>query len=326
MKEVKITNKEQHQRLDKFLLKYLNKASKGFVYKMLRKKRIKYNGKKAEGNEILKEGDCLQFYLSEETMYGFMQEKTLHKAKRHFGIIYENDDLLVVSKPAGLLVHPEKEGENETLIDQILYYLYEKGQYQPCKESAFTPAICNRLDRNTSGIIIAGKNLKAVQAVNEAIAKGKIEKYYMVLVKGNVSTEEKMVSYLKKDDMANKVALYQKDGEGRKKIVTKYKPIAKAKDMTLLEVELLTGRSHQIRAQMQAIGHPVAGDRKYGNNEWNKMFAEKFALSNQFLHAYCMVWRQKEGDLAYLAQKQWTAPLPKQLQAIYDFYFKPSKE
>ncbi len=324
MKEINITNQQQNQRLDKFLLKYFNKASKGFVYKMLRKKRIKYNGKKAEGSEILKEGDCLQFYISEETMEGFMEEKSLHKAQRHFAIVYEDCDLLVVSKPAGLLVHPQRAGEKETLIDQILYYLYEKGEYIPSKENTFTPAICNRLDRNTSGIVIAGKNLKTVQAVNEAIAKGKIKKYYMVLVKGIVSKQSEMVSYLQKDAVRNQVALYQKEAEGRKKIVTKYRPIAQAEGMTLLEVELITGRSHQIRGQMQAMGHPVAGDRKYGDSQWNKLFAEKFGLSAQFLHAYGVLWQQTKKDGTVFTQKQWMAPLPKQLQAIYDFYFKQS--
>ena len=174
MKEIKITEQEQNQRLDKFLMKYFHKAPKSFLYKMLRKKRIKYNGKKGEGNEILQQGDTLQLYLSEETMQNFMEQRTIVQAERHFNVIYEDDNLLVVSKPAGLLVHPQKREDKETLIDQILYYLYQKGQFT--ENSIFSPAICNRLDRKTSGIIIAVKNLKAVQAVNEAISKRKVKK------------------------------------------------------------------------------------------------------------------------------------------------------
>ena len=316
MKEIKITKQEQNQRLDKFLMRYFNKAPKGFIYKMLRKKRIKYNGKKGEGNEMLQKGDSLQFYLSEETIQNFIEQKTVYKAERHFAILYEDDDLLVVSKPAGLLVHPQKNDDKETLIDQILYYLYPEGQF------SFAPAICNRLDRNTSGIVIAGKNLKAVQAVNEAIAKRKIKKDYMALVKGKIEKSGEIVSYFKKDGEKNKVMLYDDEIEGTKKMITKYKPIANAENVTLLQIDLITGRSHQIRAQMQKIGHCIVGDRKYGDETYNAYFAKKFALTNQFLHAYRMVWEQKEGELAHLAGKEWIAPLPKTLQKIYDFYFK----
>ena len=171
MKEIKISEKEENQRLDKFLLKYFNKAPKSFVYKMLRKKRIKLNGAKAEGSEIITNGDVLSMYLSEETMDSFMEAKTVNKAQRHFGIVYEDDNILIVSKPAGLLTHPQSPQDKETLIDQILYYLHEKGEYSADKEASFTPAVCNRLDRNTGGIVIAGKNLQTVQAVNKAIAQ-----------------------------------------------------------------------------------------------------------------------------------------------------------
>ena len=321
MKQIAITEQEQNQRLDKFLLKYFNKAPKSFIYKMLRKKRIKYNGKKGEGNEILKKGDCLQLYLLEETIESFMEQKAVYRVQRQFHIVYEDDDLLVVNKPAGLIVHPQKSDDKNTLIDQILYYLYEKGEYIPAKNSTFTPAICNRLDRNTSGIVIAGKNLKAVQAVNDAIAQRKVNKYYIALVKGNITKSDEVVSYLKKEEQKNQVILYDSDREYSKKIITKYKPIANTENMTLLEIDLQTGRSHQIRAQMQKIGHCIAGDRKYGEQQWNMQF-RKFGLTNQFLHAYRVVWQQKEGALAHLAGKEWIAPLPETLQEIYDFYFK----
>lgn len=320
MKEIKITKNEENQRLDKFLLKYMNKASKGFLYKMLRKKRIKYNGGRAEGSELLHAGDTLQLYLAEETIASFMEEKTVPEAKRHFGIVYEDDDILVVSKPAGLLTHPEKSSDTDTLIDQILYYLYQKGQYLPDAESSFTPALCNRLDRNTSGIVIAGKTLKGLQAVNETIRSHKLDKYYLTLVAGEVKEVGEIDVFLTKDQDKNQVRLSRREGSGMRS-VTKYRPIAHAKGYTLLEILLVTGKTHQIRAHMQAIGHPVVGDRKYGSEHSNRMFREQYALSNQFLHALRIEWKDPAGALGYLAGKEMTAPLPKTLQEICDGLF-----
>ncbi|MGN1231084.1 MAG: RluA family pseudouridine synthase, partial [Anaerotignum sp.] len=315
MKEIRITKNEENQRLDKFLLKYMNKASKGFLYKMLRKKRIKYNGGRAEGSELLKAGDTLQLYLAEETIQSFMEEKTVAEAKRHFAIVYEDDDILVVSKPAGLLTHPEKSSDKDTLIDQVLYYLYQKGQYLPEADSSFTPALCNRLDRNTSGIVIAGKTLKGVQAVNEAIRSRKLDKYYLTLVAGELREPGEITAYLTKDEEKNQVRISKREGSGAR-TVTKYRPLAHAKGYTLLEIHLITGKTHQIRAHMQSIGHPVVGDRKYGSEHSNQKFREEYALSNQFLHAIRVEWKEKDGPLGYLYGKEMTAPLPKVLQEI----------
>ena len=298
----------------------MNKASKGFLYKMLRKKRIKYNGGRAEGSELLKAGDTLQLYLAEETISSFMEEKTVAEAKRHFAIVYEDDDILVVSKPAGLLTHPEKSSDKDTLIDQILYYLYQKGQYLPEADSSFTPALCNRLDRNTSGIVIAGKTLKGVQAVNETIRSHKLDKYYLTLVAGEIREAGEITAYLTKDEEKNQVRISKREGSG-KKTMTKYRPLAYAKGYTLLEIHLITGKTHQIRAHMQSIGHPVVGDRKYGSEHSNQKFREEYALSNQFLHAIRVEWKEKEGPLGYLYGKEMTAPLPKTLQEICDGLF-----
>lgn len=320
MKEIEITKQEEKQRLDKFLLKYMNQASKGFLYKMLRKKRIKLNGGRAEGNELLQAGDTIQLYLAEETIASFMEEKTIAKAERHFGIVYEDDEILVVNKPAGLLTHPEKSSDTDTLIDQILYYLYQKGQYQPKRESSFTPALCNRLDRNTSGIVIAGKTLKGVQAVNELIRERKLEKYYLTLVCGEIRQAGEITAYLTKDAEKNQVHLSQKAGLGAKTL-TKYRPLASANGFTLLEIELITGKTHQIRAHMQSIGHPVVGDRKYGDAAVNEKCRKAYGLSNQFLHAYRILWQETAGLSSYLAGKEMSAPLPKGLQAICEALF-----
>lgn len=326
MKEVNITGKEENQRLDKFLLKYFNNAPKSFVYKMLRKKRIKFNGKKAEGNEIIKNGDKLQMYIAPETMDSLMSEKEIVKAERHFGIVYEDDNILVVSKPAGLLSHPESSADKNTLIDQILYYLYEKGEYDMSKESSFTPAICNRLDRNTGGIVIAGKNLAAVQAVNKAIAQRKIKKYYITMVRGEFTQEKELFGYHVKDELTNTVKVLKKEAPGAKKIFTKVKPIAVKDKFSLLEIDLITGKSHQIRAHLKSMGYPVIGDRKYGEMRVNTRFKDKYGLNNQFLFAYKIAWHENEGVMAYLNGKEFTAVLPDYIENIKRDYFPQEEE
>lgn len=322
MKEITITKNEENQRLDKYLLKYLNKANKSFVYKMLRKKRIKLDGKKAEGNEILKDGDTLQLYIAEETLASFMEEKSLSIAKRHFAIVYEDDDVLAVSKPAGLLTHPETSADTDTLIDQVLYYLHEKGQYTPSADSTFTPALCNRLDRNTSGIILAGKTLRAVQILNEAIRENRVQKYYLTLVKGKIQKAGEISAYLTKDSQKNQVEITAETRSGAKQTKTLYRPIATAEGTTLLEIQLITGKTHQIRAHMQSIGHPIVGDRKYGDMAMNERFRRDFGLSNQFLHAYRLVFGDMQGALSHLSGKEIVADLPKVLAEIKETMFR----
>lgn len=321
MKQLSITEETGGQRLDKFLFKYFNTAPKSFVYKMLRKKRIKYNGKKAEGSELLQSGDTLQLYLSEETMDGFMEEKQLAKAKRHFGILYEDDNLLVTVKPAGLLSHPESPADRDTLIDQILYYLQETGQYQPTKESTFTPAICNRLDRNTGGIVLAGKTLQAVQEINAALANKTVDKFYVTMVKGVFSEEKELFGYHVKEEKENQVRVYKTPVPGAKKIITKVKPLADNGKFTLLQIQLITGKSHQIRAHLKSMGYPVVGDRKYGDGRVNRYVKEHYGLNNQFLFAYRLVWHSGEGVLGYLKDRCWTAPWPEQLEGMIGDYF-----
>lgn len=318
MKEIRITSLEENQRLDKFLMKYMNTAPKSFFYKMLRKKRIKLNAKKAEGKEILTAGDVIQFYLSEETMSEFMEEKKLVLCERHFGIVYEDDLVLILNKPPGALTHPEKATDTDTLVQQMLSYLYEKGEYLPEKSSSFTPALCNRLDRNTSGLIIAGKTLAAVQAINLAIAEHKTEKYYYTMVKGKLDQQEcqEIYGWHSKEKTGNQVKIYPTEQKDAKKVVTRFWPKAVSDQYTFLEIQLVTGKSHQIRAHLASIGHPIVGDRKYGQESVNRIFRQKYALSNQFLHAGRFVWRQEEGALAYLKNQEWMAPLPSVFQRI----------
>ena len=273
---------------------------------------------KNEENQRL---DKFLLYLSEETMTSFMEEKILPEAKRHFAVIYEDDDVLAVAKPAGLLTHPEKSEDKDTLIDQILFYLYQKGQYAPSMESTFTPALCNRLDRNTSGIVLAGKTLKGVQSLNEAIRSRQVDKYYLTMVRGEVKEAGEISAFLSKEEGKNQVRISKEAGIHGKESITRYRPLAYHSGYTLLEIHLITGKTHQIRAHMQDMGHPVVGDRKYGDTKVNQEFRQVFGLSNQFLHGARLVFSDTNGSLGYLKGKTLIAPLPKVFQQIVEDIF-----
>lgn len=326
MKEIKITESEQGQRLDKYLMKLFNQAPKSFIYKMLRKKRIKFNGGKSEGADILKSGDIITLYLGDDTMNSFMSEKTVSVTRKRFDVIFEDENIIIMNKPVGLLSHPEKDSDNDTLIDEMLFYLKTKGEYEPSKTSTFTPALCNRLDRNTGGIVLGAKNLAATQALNEVIAEGGVDKYYLTMVKGIISSPTEFVGFLVKDGSKNKVTVLKREAEGAKKIITKVKPLAPSGNFTLLEVELVTGRSHQIRAHLKAMGYPVIGDRKYGDDRVNSYFKEKFALSNQFLFAYRVRFNVKKGILGYLDGKEFSAEPLGTFKKIKTEYFENKTE
>lgn len=326
MKEIKITESEQGQRLDKYLMKLFNQAPKSFIYKMLRKKRIKFNGGKSEGADILKSGDIITLYLGDDTMNSFMSEKTVSVTRKRFDVIFEDENIIIMNKPVGLLSHPEKDSDNDTLIDEMLFYLKTKGEYEPSKTSTFTPALCNRLDRNTGGIVLGAKNLAATQALNEVIAEGGVDKYYLTMVKGIISSPTEFVGFLVKDGSKNKVTVLKRETEGAKKIITKVKPLAHSGNFTLLEVELVTGRSHQIRAHLKAMGYPVIGDRKYGDDRVNSYFKEKFALSNQFLFAYRVRFNVKKGILGYLDGKEFSAEPLGTFKKIKTEYFENKTE
>jgi 23S rRNA pseudouridine955/2504/2580 synthase len=250
-----------------------------------------------------------------------MEEKIVSEAKRLFAVIFEDDDVLAVAKPAGLLTHPEKSEDKDTLIDQVLFYLYQTGQYTPSLESTFTPALCNRLDRNTSGIVLAGKTLKGVQGLNEAIREKQVDKYYLTVVVGEIKEAGEISSFLSKDEGKNQVRVSDEAGIDGKESITRYRPVAYSNGYTLLEIQLITGKTHQIRAHMQAIGHPVVGDRKYGDAKVNQEFRQSFGLSNQFLHGARLVFSEIGGSLGYLKGKTLTAPLPKVFQQIVDDFF-----
>lgn len=316
MREIKIGKNEADQRLDKLLLKYLNKAAPSFIYKMLRKKNIKLNGKKADGKERLRPGDLVQIYLAEETVEKFMEKKAEKSRKigtEHIRVIYEDEQLLLLNKPAGILSQ-KANNKDVSMNEEMLAYLMEKGMVTEESLKTFKPSICNRLDRNTAGILIAGKSLPALQELNELIRERKIGKYYKCIVAGRLEKEEKIRGYLIKDEKTNKVRISKKPIPGGEEILTAYRPLALWEEASLLEVELITGKTHQIRAHLASIGHPILGDRKYGDPV---KYSRQMKKGNyQALFAYKLAFPKLEGVLKGVSEKTFTIEEPAEFQRL----------
>lgn len=308
LKEILINKNESEQRLDRFLKKYLSKAPQSFIYKMIRKKNIKVNGKRANPETMIYEGYKVQLFLSDETIENFIEKKGI-KSNLIPNIIYQDDNIILINKPVGILSHGTGDKFEENIVDSMVYYLIQKGEYVPRLEKTFTPSICNRLDRNTSGIIIGAKNYETLKSINEAIRKGEIARFYKTIVKGRISKELRADAYLSKDEDKNKVKVKKGGFEGSKKITTIFKPIKSKNGYTLLEVNLITGRTHQIRAHLSSLGYPIIGDRKYGDQKINKIFREKYGLNNQWLHGYKIEFNGLGDKLEYLNGKVFTSDL-----------------
>ena len=316
MKEIIIAENEAGQRLDKFLAKYLNEAPKSFYYKMLRKKNIVLNGKKADGSEKLITGDSVKFFLSDETI-GKFSSNQIKKASAKLDIIYEDDHIMLINKPVGML--SQKADSNDvSLVEYLINYLIDSGQVTMESLRAFRPSVCNRLDRNTSGIVAAGKSLLGLQKMGELFQARSLQKYYRCLVKGQIPKGQYIKGYLKKDEHTNTVTVTKKEAEGSLPVETEYVPVALYKDCTLLEVHLITGRTHQIRSHLASVGHPVIGDYKYGSRKINDSFQESYGLKSQLLHAYRLEFPLLEGILSSLSGKSFTAPLPAVFRQILD--------
>lgn len=318
MKEININENNENQRIDKYLLKYFNKAPKSFIYKMIRKKNIKLNNKKITGNEILRKNDIISIYISDETINNFREEKIINKTKRDFKIIFEDENIIICYKPINLVSQPDKQNSKNSLNDQLIFYLYEKGEYN--KSSDFTPSICNRLDRNTSGIVVFGKNFKSLQDLNKAFKEKTIDKYYITAVNGILKERGTIKLFHKKEN--NKAILSHSYLPNSKEIITEYEPICSKNNKTLLKIKLITGKSHQIRASFEYIGYPIIGDKKYNNEKSNI-----FNLKNQFLHCYKITFNEKENSLKYLKNKSFICKyVNKDFQNILDFFQYKIKE
>ncbi len=322
MKELKITSQNKGQRLDKFLLKFLNKGTKAFVYKMLRKKNIKLNGKKATGNEILKNEDIVTLYLADDTINKFRTVQTNYRQYKKLdvrSIVLEDENILIINKNQGVAVHSSTsdEGEN-TLINSVINHLIENKSYDVESSVGFRPAVCNRLDVNTSGLVTVGKNLETVQQLNEMFKTREVDKYYITIVVGKLEGKKRLEGYHNKNNDTNEVVIRENSSgkEGEKKVITEYEVLKNNDNYSLVRVKLITGRSHQIRAHLKLIGHPIIGDRKYGDTEENKKIKQKYGLSNQLLHGEYLKFKENKGILKYLGGRKIKALKPEIFRKI----------
>ncbi len=309
MQEIIVTANEAGQRLDKLLAKYLNEAPKSFLYKMMRKKNIVLNGKKATGNEKLAVGDSVKLFLADETIANFSKVQ-ITKTNQKLDIIYEDENVLLVNKPVGMLSQ-KAEAKDVSLVEHVITYLLETKQITETELRSFKPSICNRLDRNTSGIVVAGKSLVGLQKMGEFFKERNLKKFYRCLVAGKVSRKQHIKGYLYKDEMTNKVIVSTEEMKDSLPIETEYYPLWSNENVTLLEVHLITGRTHQIRAHLASQGHPIIGDFKYGNRKINDKFKERYKLQSQLLHAYRLEMPICRDELENISEKQFTASLPK---------------
>lgn len=305
MKELHISKNDSGQRLDRFLSKAVPLLPPSLAQKYIRLKRIKLNGGRAQRDTRLQEGDVLSLYINDEFFDTPKAENAyLTVSVPKLNLVYEDDNILLVDKKPGQAVHPHDGAEyGKTLIDHIQAYLYAKREWRPREENAFTPALCNRIDRNTGGIVIAAKNAEALRILNEKIRDRELDKRYLAVIEGQIRPQAGTLSgYLFKDAVKNRVFVTDTPQPGSKTAVTKYRTLAQGKGLSLVECELLTGRTHQIRAQFAHAGHPLLGDGKYG--KLGKDAARKY----QALYSYQLTFTfpTDAGLLNYLKGKTFT--------------------
>ena len=318
MRIIKIKKNDAGQRLDKFLSKAVCGLPASLMYKYIRTKKIKVNRKRAEQNYYLCEGDEIQLFIREEFFESPEKDTgALSRITPKITVVYEDENIILCNKRPGVLVHEDEGAGDNTLIMHIKAYLYRKGEYDPADEQSFAPALCNRIDRNTGGIVIAAKNAEALRVMNQKIKDDEIRKFYICAVHGNMEKDrETLAGYLKKDAKSNTVKVSDKAIDGYKNIITKYRTLTRHGGSSLLEVELVTGRTHQIRAHMAHIGHPLLGDGKYGINKSDKGKGYKY----QALYSYRLIFdfADNSGALGYLKGKE-VSLSPEDIWFVSDF-------
>lgn len=305
MKTIILTKNDAGQRLDKFLAKAFPSLPHSLLYRSIRLKRIKLNGKRAEISTRLSEGDLLELYLNDDLLEPAKEHYDFLRASQKLRIVYEDSNLLLLDKPEGLLCHEDQGDYGDTLIGRVKRYLYEKGEYDPRSDQSFSPALANRIDRNTGGIVIAAKTAEALRILNQKIKDRELSKGYLCLVHGIPSPKEATAqAYLWKDAQKNRVYVSQHSRPGAKTILTRYRVIGTKDNLSLLDVDLLTGRTHQIRAHLAFLGHPLVGDGKYGKNAEDR----KRGYAHQALYSYRLRFEftTEAGALEYLNHREFT--------------------
>ena len=316
MQVLNVNENEAGQRLDKLLSKYLDQAPKSFLYKMMRKKNITLNKKKCDGSERLKEGDEIQLFLSDETIEKFSKKPAdpvlparSPEQKTRLSIIYEDEHILLVNKPSGMLSQKAKDTDF-SLVEAVINYLIESQHISPAQLRTFRPAVCNRLDRNTSGLVVAGKSLAGLQIMSAVFKDRSLHKYYQCIVAGQVKERQVITGFLKKDAQTNQVTISAGELPDSTPIMTEYVPTSGNERYTLLTVTLITGRTHQIRAHLASIGHPILGDYKYGDPGVNETVRQKYGIRSQMLHSWKLVMPDLPAPLEKISGKTFIAPLP----------------
>jgi 23S rRNA pseudouridine955/2504/2580 synthase len=316
MMTVTIGENDAGQRLDKFLTKTFPNMPQSMMYKCIRKKDIKCNGKRCEISTRLKVGDVLTMYMKDEFFQTQPKEYDFLKAPQNLTILYEDENIMILDKKPGLIVHPDEHYEFDSLIARVQHYLYAKKEYDPEAENSFAPALINRIDRNTGGIVMAAKNAETLRIMNQKVKDRELEKLYLCVVCGKMEQKcATLKAYLSKNEKQNRVYISQRPSKDAKTIITRYRVLAEKSKFSLLEVELLTGRTHQIRAHLASIGHPLAGDGKYGKNSTNKQSGFPY----QALYSYKLKFKftTDAGMLNYLNEKEFEA---KNIWFLPEFY------
>lgn len=328
MQQFLITEKQAGQRLDRYLGKLMPLAPRSFFYKMMRKKNIVLNGKKAQGMEKLKEGDTVSLFLADQTIQEFGAKGITEPEKNRQGfidqnlpekpdieIIYEDKHVLIFNKPVGMLSQKAKPADISA-VEHMIAYLLQNGSLRADDLSTFRPGICNRLDRNTSGLLIAGKTIQGLQVMSALLKERSLDKFYLTIISGHMEKPLRAEGYLKKDHDHNRVMVTKTIAEGADFICTEYEPLACSQGFTLLKVKLVTGKSHQIRAHLKDLGFPVIGDGKYGDPYVNQELKQKFSLTHHLLHAYEIKFPTFPERLGELSGRVVKAPLTEEFKKV----------